>query len=143
MLEACPGAIINIGNGNTIGSCPVHNPHYDFNELHCLSELAYSRAWWRRSWRDFRLPEPPSMREETVTALPTVEKKKRGKKPKAAGHIKVYKTAIFKIHNPSQHKRAMLKYSLKRAHLAYTRLLAYLIPDIERFAAKVVLSVPL
>jgi metal-dependent amidase/aminoacylase/carboxypeptidase family protein len=32
MLEACPGAFINIGNGNTIGSCPVHNPHYDFND---------------------------------------------------------------------------------------------------------------
>jgi hypothetical protein len=74
------------------------------------------------------------MREETVTALPVVEKK-RGKKPKAAGHVKVYKTTIFKIHNPSQHKRAMLKDSMKRAHLAYTRLLALFIPDIERFAA--------
>jgi IS605 OrfB family transposase len=75
------------------------------------------------------------MREETVTALPVEEKRKRGKEPKAAGHVKVYKTAIFKIHNPSRHKRAMLKDSLKRAHLAYTRLLARLIPEIERFAA--------
>jgi hypothetical protein len=50
---------------------------------------------------------------------------KRGKKPRPPGHVKVYKTAVFKIHNPSQHKRAMLKDSMKRAHLAYTRLLAH------------------
>jgi metal-dependent amidase/aminoacylase/carboxypeptidase family protein len=27
-----PGAFINIGNAGTVGSCPVHNPHYDFND---------------------------------------------------------------------------------------------------------------
>jgi len=32
MLEAAPGAYINIGNGDTVGSCPVHNPGYDFND---------------------------------------------------------------------------------------------------------------
>jgi hippurate hydrolase len=32
MLEARPGAYINIGNGDTFGSCPVHNPGYDFND---------------------------------------------------------------------------------------------------------------
>jgi amidohydrolase len=32
MLEARPGAYINIGNGDTVGSCPVHNPGYDFND---------------------------------------------------------------------------------------------------------------
>jgi hippurate hydrolase len=32
MLEAVPGAYINIGNGDTTGSCPVHNPGYDFND---------------------------------------------------------------------------------------------------------------
>src|SRR6476646_3423489 len=57
---------------------------------------------------------------------------KRGKKPTPPDHVKVYKTAVFKIHNPSQHKRAMLKDSMKRAHLAYTRLLAHFLPDIER-----------
>jgi len=31
-LEACPGAYINIGNASSVGSCPVHNPHYDFND---------------------------------------------------------------------------------------------------------------
>jgi hippurate hydrolase len=32
-IEAsCPGAFINIGNAGVGGSCPVHNPHYDFNE---------------------------------------------------------------------------------------------------------------
>jgi hippurate hydrolase len=32
MLEAAPGAYINIGNGDTVGSCQVHNPGYDFND---------------------------------------------------------------------------------------------------------------
>jgi hippurate hydrolase len=32
MLEARPGAYINIGNGDTVGSTPVHNPGYDFND---------------------------------------------------------------------------------------------------------------
>jgi hippurate hydrolase len=32
ILQACPGAFINIGNGDTVGSCPIHNPHYDFND---------------------------------------------------------------------------------------------------------------
>jgi hippurate hydrolase len=32
MLEACPCAFINIGIAGTVGSCPVHNPHYDFND---------------------------------------------------------------------------------------------------------------
>ena len=32
MLEVRPGAYINIGNGDTVGSCPVHNPGYDFND---------------------------------------------------------------------------------------------------------------
>ncbi len=32
MLEARPGAYINIGNGETVGGTPVHNPGYDFND---------------------------------------------------------------------------------------------------------------
>jgi amidohydrolase len=32
MLEACPGAFINVGNAGSVGSCPVHNPNYDFND---------------------------------------------------------------------------------------------------------------
>jgi hippurate hydrolase len=32
MMEAAPGAYINIGNGDTVGSCQVHNPGYDFND---------------------------------------------------------------------------------------------------------------
>src|SRR5262249_34722114 len=32
MLEACPGAYIFIGNGDTVGSRPFHNPRYDFND---------------------------------------------------------------------------------------------------------------
>ena len=32
MLEARPGAYINVGNGDKAGSVPVHNPNYDFND---------------------------------------------------------------------------------------------------------------
>jgi len=32
MLEARPGAYINIGNGDAVGSVPVHNPGYNFND---------------------------------------------------------------------------------------------------------------
>jgi hypothetical protein len=32
MLNSCPGANINIGNGDTVGGCPVHNSRYDFND---------------------------------------------------------------------------------------------------------------
>jgi hippurate hydrolase len=32
MLDACPGAYINIGNGDGEGTCQVHNPGYDFND---------------------------------------------------------------------------------------------------------------
>ena len=32
MLEAVPGAYINIGNGDQEWSCGVHNPGYDFND---------------------------------------------------------------------------------------------------------------
>jgi hippurate hydrolase len=32
MLEACPGAYIQIGNGDGVGGCEVHNPGYDFND---------------------------------------------------------------------------------------------------------------
>jgi hippurate hydrolase len=33
MLERCPGAYIQIGNGDGSGGCEVHNPGYDFNDL--------------------------------------------------------------------------------------------------------------
>ena len=32
MMEQVPGAYINIGNGDTVGSTQVHNPAYDFND---------------------------------------------------------------------------------------------------------------
>ncbi len=32
MLNACPGAYIQIGNGDGEGGCEVHNPGYDFND---------------------------------------------------------------------------------------------------------------
>jgi hippurate hydrolase len=53
MLEACPGAFINIGNAGAFGSCPVHNPHYDFNDAALPIEA--SRDWSRKSCHDFRL----------------------------------------------------------------------------------------
>ncbi|MGC2200240.1 MAG: M20 aminoacylase family protein [Stellaceae bacterium] len=32
MLNCCPGAYIQIGNGDAAGGCEVHNPGYDFND---------------------------------------------------------------------------------------------------------------
>ena len=32
MLEEIPGSYLLIGNGNTPGTCMVHNPAYDFND---------------------------------------------------------------------------------------------------------------
>jgi hippurate hydrolase len=32
MLDRRPGAYIQIGNGNGLGGCEVHNPGYDFND---------------------------------------------------------------------------------------------------------------
>jgi hippurate hydrolase len=32
MLERCPGAYIQIGNGDGEGTCEIHNPGYDFND---------------------------------------------------------------------------------------------------------------
>ena len=47
------------------------------------------------------------------------------------GHVKVFKTAKFKIHNPSKRKRAMLLDSMKRTHLAFERLLNQHFPSPE------------
>jgi hippurate hydrolase len=44
MLEACPGAYINVGNGETKGSCPVHNPGYEFND----AALPYGASLYAR-----------------------------------------------------------------------------------------------
>lgn len=43
--------------------------------------------------------------------------------------VSVFKTAVFKIHNPSQHKRAMLRDALKRSHVAFGKLLERHFPD--------------
>jgi hippurate hydrolase len=32
ILEARPGAFINIGNGDRVGSCPFRNSHYDCSD---------------------------------------------------------------------------------------------------------------
>jgi amidohydrolase len=44
MLEACPGAYINIGNGDGPEACMVHNPGYDFND----EILALGASYWSR-----------------------------------------------------------------------------------------------
>jgi hypothetical protein len=36
MLEACPGAFINIGNADSVGGCPAYNPITISTTLHCL-----------------------------------------------------------------------------------------------------------
>ena len=54
--------------------------------------------------------------------------KRGGKRATPPGHSKVFKTAIFKIHNPSRHKRAMLRSAMKHAHLGYEKLLDQFMP---------------
>jgi amidohydrolase len=44
MLERCPGAYIQIGNGDGEGGCEVHNPGYDFNDV----ALPYGAALFAR-----------------------------------------------------------------------------------------------
>ena len=44
MLEHCPGAYIQIGNGDGEGGCEVHNPGYDFND----AALPYGAALFVR-----------------------------------------------------------------------------------------------
>ncbi|KAB2920081.1 MAG: amidohydrolase [Hyphomicrobiaceae bacterium] len=44
MLEACPGAYINLGNGDDAGRYPVHNPNYDFND----AALPYGASLYAR-----------------------------------------------------------------------------------------------
>ena len=45
--------------------------------------------------------------------------------------VSVFKTAVFKIHNPSKHKRAMLHDAMKRAHICFGKLLEHNLPDTE------------
>jgi hippurate hydrolase len=44
MLAVCPGAYINIGNGDGPDACMVHNPGYDFND----EILALGASYWVR-----------------------------------------------------------------------------------------------
>ena len=49
MLDRCPGAYINIGNGGGHSDCEVHNPGYDFNdEILPLGSSYYARLVERR-----------------------------------------------------------------------------------------------
>jgi len=44
MLDKCPGAYINIGNGGGHSDCEVHNPGYDFNDdILALGASYYAR----------------------------------------------------------------------------------------------------
>ena len=42
MLQACPGALIRLGNGPTANGRSLHNPQYDFND----HNLPYGAAFW-------------------------------------------------------------------------------------------------
>ena len=44
MLDVCPGAYINIGNGDDQHDCQVHHPRYDFNDR----ILALGATYWTR-----------------------------------------------------------------------------------------------
>jgi|TARA_B100002003_G_C14143237_1_gene549676 hippurate hydrolase len=53
MLDNCPGAYINIGNGDHAGSRGVHNPGYEFNdEILALGASYYARLVERRLVRE-------------------------------------------------------------------------------------------
>lgn len=62
--------------------------------------------------------------------------------------LTVQKTAVFKLHNPSRRKRAMLNYALRHNHLAYAKALAAVSPLIgdlvrtERDARQAEASLP-
>ena len=66
------------------------------------------------------------------------ELQRGGKRATPLGHLKTYRTAIFKLHNPSQKKRAMLRDCMRRAHLAYSSLLGEFMPapdEVKRLSA--------
>ena len=42
MLEKIPGSYLFIGNGDTPGTCMVHNPAYDFNDRN----IAIGATFW-------------------------------------------------------------------------------------------------
>lgn len=49
--------------------------------------------------------------------------------------VRAYKTAVFKVHDPSRRKRAMLDDALRRAHFAYSKALRIVLADLEQYAA--------
>jgi hippurate hydrolase len=49
MLRERPGAYIYIGNGDAVGSCPVHNPNYDFNDAALPFGAAVLATRWKKS----------------------------------------------------------------------------------------------
>jgi IS605 OrfB family transposase len=57
-------------------------------------------------------------------------------KRRTVGVMRVYKTAVFKIHKPTRRKRALLDDALRRNHLAYTKALRILTVNIEAYAAQ-------
>lgn len=48
--------------------------------------------------------------------------------------VTTYQTAVFRIHNPSHRKRAMLDDALTRNHRAYSKVLTQLLPQVESYA---------
>jgi hippurate hydrolase len=49
MLQACPGALVRIGNGPADGGRGLHNPRYDFDD----GNLAVGAAFWSRLTETF------------------------------------------------------------------------------------------
>lgn len=54
MLEACPGTMIAIGNGDAVG---LHDPAYDFKDEAIPYGVRIGRGWSRRRYRPERAPE--------------------------------------------------------------------------------------
>jgi hypothetical protein len=68
-VPTSPGAFINIGNAGSVGSCPVHNPHYDFNDE--------AFAYWSGSLRAPR-GEEVSTTSDYLTSPANAEASMRG-----------------------------------------------------------------
>jgi hypothetical protein len=77
MLEACPGAFINIGNAGSVGSCAVQTRITTSTTLHCLLEQVSSRDWSRKSCHDFRLRDIISLLHVEPSDGPAYAAKRR------------------------------------------------------------------
>lgn len=71
------------------------------------------------------------MRKTISCHIPTRYSRRMRRNPSL---LYVFKTAAFRLRNPSAHKAAMLRDAMLRSHRAYSKLLERLLPQVDRFA---------